>query len=216
MPALSTVSLFEGLPEAELAAIASLGVQRTYPKSTVIINEGDQANAMYIVLSGRVRVYVSDEHGKEFILNSMGEGEHFGELSLLDEEVRSASVVTLERSTFSIIHKDDFSRLLVDHPKIALVLLKNLSNRIRQLTDNVKTLALEDVYGRIRKTLLSMATEVNGQLVIEERLTQQDIANRIGSSREMVARILKDLALGGYIEIDKKHFRILKKLPDSY
>lgn len=216
MPALSKISLFEGIPEAELTAIEALGVQRTYPKSTVIINEGDQANAMYIVLTGKVRVYVSDEGGKEFILNTMGDGEHFGELSLLDEEVRSASVVTLEKSTFSIIHKEDFAKLLVDHPRIALVLLKNLSNRIRQLTDNVKTLALQDVYGRIRKTLLSMAEEVNGQLVIEERLTQQDIANRIGSSREMVARILKDLALGGYIEIDKKHFRILKKLPDSY
>ncbi len=216
MTDLKSISIFSGIPDSDLKAIETLSVTRTYPKNTVIINEGDQANAMYLVVTGKVRVYVSDESGKEFILNTMGPGDYFGELALLDDEVRSASVITTEKSTFSIIYKDDFSKVILTHPNIALVLLKNLSNTVRQLTENVKTLALQDVYGRIRKTLLSLAVERNGETLIEERLTQQDIANRIGSSREMVARILKDLSLGGYIEIDKKHFKLLKKLPESY
>lgn len=216
MTELSHISIFEGLPEAELSALQELCITRTYPKNTVIINEGDQANAMFICTSGKVKVYVSDENGKEFVLNSMGPGEYFGELSLLDDETRSASVITTDKSTFSILYKDDFSKVVLNHPDIALVLLRNLASRIRKLTENVKTLALQDVYGRIRKTLLDLSTEKDGDTVIEEKLTQQDIANRIGSSREMVARILKDLATGGYIEIERKQFRILKKLPESY
>lgn len=216
MTDLSHISIFEGLPDAELSALQELCITRTYPKNTVIINEGDQANAMFICTSGKVKVYVSDENGKEFVLNSMGPGEYFGELSLLDDETRSASVITTDKSTFSILYKDDFSKVVLNHPDIALVLLRNLASRIRKLTENVKTLALQDVYGRIRKTLLDLSTEKDGDTVIEEKLTQQDIANRIGSSREMVARILKDLATGGYIEIERKQFRILKKLPESY
>ena len=216
MTDLSHISIFEGLPEAELSALQELCITRTYPKNTVIINEGDQANAMFICTSGKVKVYVSDENGKEFVLNSMGPGVYFGELSLLDDETRSASVITTDKSTFSILYKDDFSKVVLNHPDIALVLLRNLASRIRKLTENVKTLALQDVYGRIRKTLLDLSTEKDGDTVIEEKLTQQDIANRIGSSREMVARILKDLATGGYIEIERKQFRILKKLPESY
>ena len=216
MTDLSHISIFEGLPETELSELQELCITRTYPKNTVIINEGDQANAMFICSDGKVKVYVSDENGREFVLNSMGSGEYFGELSLLDDETRSASVITTEKSTFSILYKDDFTKVVMNNPAISLVLLKNLASRIRTLTDNVKTLALQDVYGRIRKTLMNLSQEVDGELIIEEKLTQQDIANRIGSSREMVARILKDLATGGYIEIERKQFRIIKKLPESY
>lgn len=216
MTDLSHISIFEGLPQKELAAVQELCITRTYPKNTIIINEGDQANALFICTGGRVKVFVGDENGREFVLNSMGPDEYFGELSLLDDEARSASVITTDKSTFSILYKDDFSKLILKNPQLALVLLRNLAQRIRQLTDNVKTLALEDVYGRIRKILMDLSIEKDGETVVEEKLTQQDIANRIGSSREMVARILKDLATGGYIEIEKKQFRILKKLPDSY
>lgn len=216
MTDLSHISIFEGLPEKELAALQELCITRTYPKNTVIINEGDQANAMFICTGGKVKVYVSDENGREFVLNSMGPDEYFGELSLLDDDTRSASVITTDKSTFSILYKEDFTKAIMNNPQIALVLLRNLAQRIRQLTGNVKTLALQDVYGRIRKILMDLSSEKDGETVIEEKLTQQDIANRIGSSREMVARILKDLATGGYIEIEKKQFRILKKLPESY
>lgn len=216
MSKLKNIELFEKLSDEELSTLESLAVTRSYPKNSVLINEGDQANAMYFIDSGKVRVYVSDDQGKEFILNTMGEGEYFGELSLLDDEKRSASVITTEKSTFSIIYKDDFTDAILKNPKLALSLLRNLTSRVRQLTENIKTLALQDVYGRIRKTLMGLAVEQGDIHVVEEKLTQQDIANRIGSSREMVARILKDLQIGGYIESEKKQIRILKKLPESY
>lgn len=218
MSKLQNIPLFEQLSEEDLSTLESLAVTRSYAKNSVLINEGDQANAMYFIDSGKVRVFVSDDQGKELILNTMGEGEYFGELSLLDDENRSASVITTEKSSFSIIYKDDFTDAILKNPSLALSLLKNLTGRVRQLTENIKTLALEDVYGRIRKTLLSLAEdEGDGEVQrVTEKLTQQDIANRIGSSREMVARILKDLQIGGYIEIEKKQIRILKKLPESY
>ncbi|MCG8316782.1 MAG: Crp/Fnr family transcriptional regulator [Pseudomonadales bacterium] len=216
MSKLQNIELFEGLSEEDLATLEKLTVTRSYPKNTVLINEGDQANAMYFIDNGKVRVYVSDDQGKEFILNTMGEGEYFGELSLLDDEKRSASVITTEKSAFSIIYKDDITDAIVNNPTLALSLLKNLTGRVRQLTDNIKTLALQDVYGRIRKTLMGLAVDEGDIQIVTEKLTQQDIANRIGSSREMVARILKDLQIGGYIESEKKQIRILKKLPESY
>ncbi|MCG8670041.1 MAG: Crp/Fnr family transcriptional regulator, partial [Pseudomonadales bacterium] len=216
MSKLRNIELFEKLTDEELSTLESLAVTRSYPKNTVLINEGDQANAMYFIDSGKVRVYVSDDQGKEFILNTMGEGEYFGELSLLDDEKRSASVITTEKAAFSIIYKEDFTGAIMQNPALALSLMKNLTGRVRQLTDNIKTLALQDVYGRIRKTLMSLAVDHDDIQVVEEKLTQQDIANRIGSSREMVARILKDLQIGGYIESEKKQIKILKKLPESY
>ena len=216
MSKLKNIELFEKLSDEELETLESLAVTRSYPKNTVLINEGDQANAMYFIDSGKVRVYVSDDQGKEFILNTMGEGEYFGELSLLDDEKRSASVITTEKAAFSIIYKDDFTDAISKNPNLALSLLKNLTGRVRQLTDNIKTLALQDVYGRIRKTLMGLAEDQGDIQVVTEKLTQQDIANRIGSSREMVARILKDLQIGGYIETEKKQIKILKKLPESY
>ncbi|MBL4859717.1 MAG: Crp/Fnr family transcriptional regulator [Acinetobacter sp.] len=216
MSELNKISIFEGLSEEEFATIDDIAVTRNYPKNSIIINEGDIANAMYMVTTGKVRVYVSDDQGKEFILNSMGPGEYFGELSLLDDEKRSASVITTEKSTFSIVYKEEFTKAVKDNPNLSMALLKNLAHSVRQLTDNIKTLALQDVYGRIRKTLISMAVEEGDIMIVKEKLTQQDIANRIGSSREMVARILKDLTVGGYIRSESKQFHILKKLPESY
>ena len=216
MSDLKHISIFEGLPDEELTAIEAIAVTRNYPKNSVIIHEGEMANAMYMVSTGTVRVYVSDDQGKEFVLNSMGPGEYFGELSLLDDEKRSASVMTTEKSTFSIIYKDEFTKAIANNPNLAMAMLKNLAASVRQLTDNVKTLALQDVYGRIRKTLISLAVEEGDIMIVKEKLTQQDIANRIGSSREMVARILKDLTVGGYIQSERKQFHILKKLPESY
>lgn len=216
MSKLKNIELFEALSDEDLATLESLAVTRSYPKNTVLINEGDQANAMYFIDSGKVRVYVSDDQGKEFILNTMNEGEYFGELSLLDDEKRSASVITTEKASFTIIYKEDFTDAIINNPRLALELLKNLTGRVRQLTDNIKTLALQDVYGRIRKTLMGLAEDQGDIQIVTEKLTQQDIANRIGSSREMVARILKDLQIGGYIETEKKQIKILKKLPESY
>jgi CRP/FNR family cyclic AMP-dependent transcriptional regulator len=167
-------------------------------------------------LSGRVKVYLSDEDGKEVIINTQGPGEYFGELALIDEAPRSASVMTIEDSKLSIVSKRDFESCLARYPEIALRVIKGLTKRLRHLTENVKSLALMDVYGRVARTLLSLAEEQDGKLVVHQRLTQRDIAAMIGASREMVSRILKDLTIGGYITVDKKSITINEKLPHAW
>lgn len=213
---LANIPLFSGLSEQELGQISQQAVTRTYPKNALIINEGDPAELLYVIKKGKVKVLLSDEAGKEVIINYQGPGEYFGELALIDEEQRSASVMTMEPSTFSVISKQSFRQVLANNPSIALSLIRDLTRRVRVLTDNVKSLALLDVYGRVAKTLLDLATECDGRLQIEQKLTQQDIANRVGASREMVSRILKDLTAGGYISTEDKHIVINERLPKHY
>lgn len=213
---LENIAIFSGLSRPELDILENHMITRTFRKNTVVINEGDQANSFYIILSGMVKVFLSNEDGKEIIINTLGEGDHFGELALLDDEPRSASIMTTEKSSLGTISKADFVNVLGKHPELALKLIQELTRRVRLLSDNVKTLALLDVYGRVAKTLLGMAKHEDGMLLIENRPTQQDIANRIGASREMVARIMKDLATGNYISIDGKRLIINEKLPDAY
>ena len=207
------VSLFTGLSESVLTAIDAVTTSRSFSKNTIIINEGDLSSSMYLLVSGKVKVYLSDEEGKEFVLSTLGPGAYFGELALLDDEKRTASVKTVEDSVFKCLHKEDLLKLQNDFPEVSQTIIGNLVKIIRSLTENIKSLALKDVYGRIRRLLMDMAEISNP---ISEKLTQQDIASRVGSSREMVARILKDLAAGGYIEIDKKQIHILKPLPFHY
>ncbi|ADE16572.1 cyclic nucleotide-binding protein [Nitrosococcus halophilus Nc 4] len=212
---LNTLSPLEFSPE-DLELLCSCGVTRSYPKHTVLIHEGDLSDSLYIILSGKVKVYVSDENGKEAILRTQKEGEYFGELALLDERPRSASVMTLEKSRLSVVSKAVFSRCLKEHPDFALKLLCTLTHRVRSLTESVRNLALLDVYGRVARTLLDLATEKDGKLIIEERPTHQEIAQRVGASREMVSRIMGDLATGGYIEVTSKTIVIPRNLPPAW
>ena len=214
---LQQVEIFEGLSEAELDALSSSSSSRSFPKNTVVIHENDPADSLFIIESGKVKVYCSDKNGKEFIMNTQGEGDYFGELALLDDSTRSASVRTVEKSSFCIIFKDDFNRVLDQHPNISRQLIRNLSARVRKLTADVKSLALQDVYGRVANVLMDLAEERgDGTLLIPEKLTQQDIADRVGASREMVARILKDLTIGDYIRFEGRHIIINSRLPAKY
>lgn len=214
---LDKVEIFEGLSDAELEVLASSSVARSYPKNTVIINENDHADSLYIIESGRVKVYCSDKNGKEFIMDTLDAGDYFGELALLDDDKRSASVRTMEKSSFTIIYKEDFNRIIEQQPNIAQTLIRNLTRRIRKLTKDVKALALQDVYGRVTNVLNTMAEPRDEETsVIPEKLTQQDIADRVGASREMVARILKDLTIGEYITFEGRNIVIKGKLPANY
>lgn len=211
------IPLFSSLTESDLATVSRHAVTKTFPKNAIIINEGDTTDSLYVILSGRVKAFLSDEQGREIILDIEGLGDYFGEIALLDEPPRSASVMTLESSRFSIISKNDFKKCLANDPDIAIALIKELTHRIRMLTDNVKGLALRDVYGRVAKTLSNLAKrEENGKRVIAEKLTQQELANMVGASREMVSRILKDLTTGGYIKIEDKRIIIERKLPAGW
>lgn len=201
--------------DAELAALAARGVVKVYPKSAIIVSEGDDTDSLFVILEGRVKVYVSDEEGREVVLRTMGCGEYFGEM-VLDGGPRSASVVTLEHSRFAILGRQRFREFLHEHPAFSIRLVEMLIQRTRALTKSVKSLALMDVYGRIARLLLELAVLQNGRLVIPEKLTQQDIASRVGSSREMVSRIFKDLVDGGYISIDARRITIHKNPPRDW
>jgi CRP/FNR family cyclic AMP-dependent transcriptional regulator len=215
MVMVNQVPLFAGLSPEELETIERHAVTKRYRKNTVIIEKGDEANSLYLILEGRVKVYVADEEGKEIVLNEQGPGDHIGELALLGDTLRTASVITLEDSVFLVLTKRSFRQCLDDHPGIALNLLGYLSHRVGQLTEEVSDLALLDVYGRVAKTLIESATEQDGRLVTS-RLTHQEIADRVGSSREMVSKILKDLRTGGYVTVEGKQYVINRKLPTRW
>lgn len=214
---LQSIPLFSGLSDQDTTALFSHAVTRTYKKNTIIIHEGDYSDSLYIILAGKVRVFLSDEEGKEVDLNLLEEGEYFGELAALDNFPRSASVVTLKESRFLIVSKKEFEICLTTNPQIAVRIIDELTTRFRSMTENVKSLALMDVYGRVARTLINLAAESDdGKLVIQQKLTQQDLANMVGASREMVSRILKDLTKGGYITINNKYITIQEKLPHAW
>ncbi|HXZ97668.1 MAG TPA: Crp/Fnr family transcriptional regulator [Burkholderiales bacterium] len=212
---LKTVSLFAGLTDDELRLLESRSFTKTFPKNTVLVTEDDHTDSFYVILSGKVKIYVSDEEGKEVVLGTYGAGDYFGEM-VLDEGPRSASVMTLEPSSFAIISKAEINTLIERHPEMAIHIMKKVIQRARVLTENVKSLALLDVYGRVARLLLSLASDLNGELVIAENLTHQDLANRVGASREMISRILKDLSLGGYIKVEGRKITINKKPPSGW
>jgi CRP/FNR family transcriptional regulator, cyclic AMP receptor protein len=205
---LKNVSLFEGLSQTQLDRLGERAVTRSYPKGAIIISEGDEAGTLYIVISGSVKVYL--------ILSTLGPGEHFGELALLDDTPRSASVATCEPCKLLLVQKAALREVIVSEPDMSLHMMRGLARRIRRLTDNVRALALLDVFGRLVHTLEELSVERDGLRVIEPRLTQQDLANRIGASREMVSRILTDLTRGGYIALEDKRMVIKKKIPRNW
>lgn len=213
---LPDIPLFSGLEETEASALASKLVMRHYPRNTIIISEGDDSDSLFCILSGRVKVFLNDDEGKEVILNDQGAGEYFGEMALLDSGPRSASVMTLEDSKMAVISKTDFDEFLFLHRDATRKIIRGLIMRLRALTDNVRSLALMDVYGRVARVLLELAVEEGDTMVIKDELTQQDIASRVGASREMVSRVMKELRTGGYIEIHKKHIVIKEKLPHGW
>lgn len=203
------------LDPAQVRAIAASSASRAYPRNAIILNEGDAADSIYVIASGSVKFFVSDEGGKELVLGRAGPGEYFGEVGL-DGGARSASVMTLEPTRISVIPHADFNAFLGSHPDFALHVIRKLANRIRVLTENVRSLALLDVYGRVARTLLDLAVERDGRLVVAEKLTHQDLANRVGASREMISRILKDLVAGGYISVERKIITLRKQLPPRW
>ena len=213
---LRKVALFSELSDKQIDFLSARSPSRNYPKGAIIVNEGDEGNALFAIQSGSVKTYLSDDKGKEVVLSTQGPGEYFGDLALFDDTPRSASVAALEPCKLMIISKTLLREALAEKPEIAFVLLKGLAIRVRSLTESVRTLALLDVFGRLVNTLYSLAVEKDGTLVVDQKLTQQELANRIGASREMVSRIMHDLVEGGYIEVEHKRVLIRKKIPSSW
>jgi CRP/FNR family cyclic AMP-dependent transcriptional regulator len=212
---LETVSLFSGLSAESLAEIEQHSSVKSFRKNDIIISQDDKSYSLYVILSGRVKVFVSGEDGREAVLNYQGAGDYFGDLALIDKQPRVASVMATEASKFMIISRQDFLTCLSRNPEIAINLIKPMTQRMRMLAKNVSSLALMDVYGRVARTLLEQATEKEGEMVTG-RITQQEIAEMVGASRAMVSRILKDLKTGGYISVHNKCVTIHQKLPGRW
>jgi CRP/FNR family transcriptional regulator, cyclic AMP receptor protein len=213
--ALQKVSLFEGMKRADLEALATAIVAHRFPANTIVVNEGDRADSLYLMFSGAVKVFVEGSDGRRLVLGTQGAGEYFGEIAM-SGGVRSASVITTEPCQLGVLERTAFLKFLAEHPETALALIGHLIRRTRSLTDRVRDLALLDVYGRLAKLLLSAAHEQNGQLIVEAGLTQQEMGERIGASREMVSRILKDLKTGGYVRLEGRRLVILRKPPRAW
>lgn len=208
------VSLFSNLPPDTLEQLQKNASVRKYPKNTILFMEGDTSGQLFIIKSGLVCVYTDDNEGRQLVLNYMGPDEYFGELSLLDDKPRSASVVTVKDSELVSISRENFRAFLRDNPCLFESLIVELSGRVRSLTENVKDMALLDVYGRVAHTLERLCgTDEDAS---RPKLTHQDIANMVGASREMVSRVMKELVMGGYIEVQQKHIRILRSFPKHW
>ena len=206
---------FGPLPPETLKDLASSSIARRFPKNSVLIHEGEQGDSLFIVLSGRLKVYASNSAGKEIVIDFHGPGECVGEMSL-DGSPRSASVMTTEPTTCAIVSRTQFRDFLHEHPDFALYLIGKLIQRARRATESVKSLALSDVYGRLVRLLTELARDVDGRLVVAEKLTQQQIAERVGSSRDMITRLMKDLVAGGYLSVEERTIVILKRPPAAW
>jgi CRP/FNR family transcriptional regulator, cyclic AMP receptor protein len=195
--------------------LVALGVVRSYAKNTVLVQEGDKSDELYVLLAGKLKVFLADEDGKEIVVAMLTPKQYFGDMAL-DGEPRSASVMTVEASKLAVVQREDFRRFLAENPEAAFALIVTLIRRARSLTRTVGNLALLDVYGRVARLLIDSASEESGRTVVTEKMTQQEMAERIGSSREMVSRILTDLKAGGYISIESGRIVIRHSMPKHW
>ncbi len=198
---LKAVPLFAGCSDEQLRLLTPVVGRKSVSRSAMVLAAGDLTDSLYIVLSGRLKVMMSDAEGKEVILSILGPGEFFGEMGLIDDAPRSASVVAIESCELLFIAKRDFKKALADNFEMTMAVMRGLVRRLRDADRKIGSLALLDVYGRVARLLLDMSETVNGQKMVTKRLPKQDIAKMIGASREMVSRVMKDLQLGGYIEM---------------
>jgi len=204
------LQIFADMDKHVLESIKAISTVRTFPRNTIIVNEGDNTDSLYIVLSGKACAMTIHEDGRQIVLNVVRQGDYFGELSFIDSDVRSATVMTKEPCKLLIIPRAGFEKIGSEHPSIILCFLMGLLRKLRKATQKIKELAFMDVYGRVARFL---SDSVNEKGVIEDKLTHQEIAFMVGSSREMVSRVMKDLSDKGYVRKSQNGIRILNKLP---
>jgi len=198
---LRAVPLFVSFSDEQLRTVTTMVTRKSAPRNTTIMAAGDSTDSLYIVVSGRLKVMMSDADGREVILTILGPGEYFGEMGLIDESPRSASVVTIEPCELLSIAKRDFKQSMEQNFDLAVTVMRGLVKRLRDADRKIGSLALLDVFGRVAHLLIDMSEEVDGQRIVTKRIAKQDIAKMIGASREMVSRVMKDLLEGGFIEM---------------
>jgi CRP/FNR family cyclic AMP-dependent transcriptional regulator len=193
---LARIDLFSELAPDELGQIAELAEERALSRDTVVFSAGDNAETMFVVARGKVKIVVTSPDGKDLILAVLGPGQVFGEMALLDSAPRSATVITETSVDLVVIHREEFQRLLGGAPRIAHRLLAILSQRLRRANAAMQSLAYVDVAGRLARYFLTLARDHGQRLgngwVVVRRPTQADIAHSIGTSRETVSRLMKE------------------------
>lgn len=204
---LASVPLFQGLPSHELARFAELVRERAYPRGSVILFQDDPGDSLYVLRTGRVKVVLIGEDGREVILGVLEPGSHFGELALIDDQPRSAHVIAMDDAQLLILRRDDFRRRVEESPSVAWALLTELSRRLRRADQKIGGLVLLDVPGRIARLLLDLAQEAGGD-TIEKVLTHQTIAQMIGASRETVSRAMKEFQDSGLISVVRRRIAV--------
>jgi CRP/FNR family cyclic AMP-dependent transcriptional regulator len=207
---LCTVPLFSAIDREELERLAEVTREKQYPKGSIIVFEDDPGDSLFVVREGRVKVVLVAEDGREVILGVLGVGEHFGELSLIDEQPRSAHVIAMEDSTLLVLRREDFKRRVEVTPQLAWALLLELSRRLRRADGKIGGLVLLDVPGRIARLLLDAAGDVGGD-TIDKPLTHQTIAQMIGASRETVSRAMSDFQVAGLITVARRRITIANR-----
>lgn len=215
---LKKIPLFSSLKDDEISAINTLSLTKKCSKDTIILLENEEGDTLFVIIKGRVKVTTFSESGKEVIFSILNEGDFFGDMSLLDGKPRSATIISLEESELKLIRREDFTRLIGKHPGIALKLLEELTLRLRKADERIESLAFLDVTGRIAGILLQLADERGeksmGSVLIKSRPTHQELANMVGTTRETVSRVLKQLENKDYISMSGKDITILE--PDIF
>ena len=205
---LRTVPIFSELSDEDITSLAHLAIRKRYPKDTVVFFENEEGDFFFTITEGRIKVTILGDDGREVILSVLGPGDFFGEMALLDNEPRSATAIAVEESELLSLHRNDFQTVLNDNKSITSALIRVLSARLRRANHQISTLALLDVYGRVARVIVDMAREEGKRLrdgrIAFRRATHQEIANRIGTTRETVTRMLKDLERQGLIHVEGK------------
>ena len=206
------VPLFSMLTESQAISVADAVVKRRFKRGEVIVEQGKKSNALFILLNGRARVVTADSRGREVILATLQPGDHIGEMSLIDNEPHSATVRAEVQTDVLMLGRIEFARCLPENSSMAYAVMRGLVQRLRHADRKIESLALMDVYGRVARALLEFATETgDGDMLIREKISRQDIAKMVGASREMVSRVMKDLEERGFIQTQENGSIVVKE-----
>eukprot|EP01037_Dinobryon_pediforme_P010768 gene10768-10844_t len=198
---LRRVPLFSLLTVAQAEVISGAVIKRRFKRSEALVEQGQKSNALFILLTGRARVMTSDSRGREVILATLAQGDYLGEMSIIDNEPHSATVRAEVQTDVLMLGRAEFARCLTENASMSLVVMRGLVKRLRHADRKIESLALLDVYGRVAHALLDFAVpDAQGQLLIKDKISRQDLAKMVGASREMVSRVMKDLEERGFIE----------------
>ncbi|MFK7860715.1 MAG: Crp/Fnr family transcriptional regulator [Granulosicoccus sp.] len=215
-PSLADIDFFKAFPDDAIINLERAATLRKFRKNAHIIVLGEESHAAYVLIEGTAYAFTDDEDGNEFIVGTFGPGDCFGELGLLDGHTRTANVITTSACQCLVVPRADINNAIFNEPKVAQAIIHMLVGQIREMTEDVSCLALMDVYGRLVRALNNATTETDDGKRMTARITHQELASRVGSSREMISKILKELRVGGYISIENHCVHIHKDLPERW